>query len=238
MSEIMTRKKDSGTTLSDDDIIAFLKANPQFLNDNPDILDVLAPPRQHSGRGVVDFQQHMIKRARADRDEVLQSTREIVETTRANMNSQARVHTAVLMLLEACSFEDFIHTITMDMATILNVDIISLLVETDGQAVPHISLSGVRAVAPGVIRSVTKDKSTLLEGNIAGFEEIYGGGATLVKSQALVRLSISRDTPDALLAFGSRDPGLFQQGQGTELISFLGKVTERVFRSWLGLPQG
>jgi hypothetical protein len=39
-----------------------------------------------------------------------------------------------------------------------------------------------------------------------------------------------------MLAFGSREPDLFQQGHGTELISFLARVVERCIRSWLDLP--
>jgi uncharacterized protein YigA (DUF484 family) len=58
-----------------------------------------------------------------------------------------------------------------------------------------------------------------------------------VQSQALLRVDISMDTPPAILAFGSRDPHMFTDGQGTELISFLAGVVERNFRHWLDLPQ-
>lgn len=233
----MTKEKNPDQILSDDAVIAFLKANPDFLIKNPDLLEIMTPPAQHSGKGVVDFQQYMVKRLKADRDEVLETAREIVATTRANMNSQARIHTAILTLLEAHSFEEFIHAITMDMASILNVDIISLIVESDGAAIPHIGIAGLRAAAPGAITQIMKDKTIILEGGVTGFDLLYGGGASLVKSQALVRLQIGPGAPPALLAFGSRDPALFDHGQGTELINFLGKATERIFRSWLMLPQ-
>ena len=73
--------------------------------------------------------------------------------------------------------------------------------------------------------------------DIRRIEAIYGAGANLVRSQALVRVDISLDTPPAILAFGSRDPELFQDGQGTEQVSFLARVVERQFRTWLNLPQ-
>jgi uncharacterized protein YigA (DUF484 family) len=78
-----------------------------------------------------------------------------------------------------------------------------------------------------------KERDIVLESGINGSEALYGGGAGLVLSQALVRLHIGPDQPEALLAFGSRDPDLFQKGQATDLLSFLGKVIERRFHSWL-----
>jgi hypothetical protein len=77
----------------------------------------------------------------------------------------------------------------------------------------------------------------LLQSNIEGYDEVYGGGAGLVKSQALLRLNLTGGLSPVLLAFGSRDPALFEEGQGTELISFLGAVIERGFRIWLDLPR-
>jgi iduronate 2-sulfatase len=53
------------------------------------------------------------------------------------MSNQARIHKAVLMILEARDFEDYIHTLTMDLAPVLGVDIIALVVEADGDDLVH-----------------------------------------------------------------------------------------------------
>ena len=230
-------KSDNDMTLSAQDVIDFLKQNPNFLQKHPQVCDLLDIPRQHTERGVADFQQYMVRRLREDRDGIIEEAREIVETSRANMSNLARVQTAVLLLLESQSFEDFIHTLTMDCASVLDVDIIALVVETDGAIVPHINLNGVRAVTPGTIELVMKNHDIMLESDMRGIEEIYGGGAGLVKSQALAKLTIARGAPHALLAFGSRDPALFRNGQATDLIMFFGRVVERCFRSWLDLPR-
>jgi uncharacterized protein YigA (DUF484 family) len=80
------------------------------------------------------------------------------------------------------------------------------------------------------------DKTVMLQDNISGIEPIYGGGATLVQSQILLRIDISGDTPPAIIAFGSRDPNMFSDGQATDQILFLARVIERAFRRWLDLP--
>lgn len=224
-------------SLSKDDVLAFLKDNPDFFENNPDAIELLIPPKKRPKKGeVADFQSYMIERLKADKDEVLESTREIVENSRANMNNQQRVHTAVLRLLEADNFQDFIHAITMDLANLLDVDIAVLVVEAEGESIPQIQMNGIRIIPEGTVDKWMKDKAVLLQDNISGIEPIYGGGATLVKSQILLRVDISMGTPPAILAFGSRDPDMFGEGQATDQILFLARVIERCFRTWLKLP--
>ncbi len=237
MSDILAEKH-MKNEISANEVVAYLRDNPRFLQNNPEACEYLLPPQKNgSDRKVADFQSYLISRLRADKDAVMQTTKEIVENSRANMNNQHRVHKAVLMLLEAGSFEDFIHTITMDLSAILDVDITSLVVETNGRDIPHVNTVGIRIVSEGTVDRWMDGKNVLLQSNIQGIEQIYGGGATLVASQALMRVDISMNTPPAILAFGSRDPSLFHNGQATDQISFLARVVERCFRAWLNLPR-
>jgi uncharacterized protein YigA (DUF484 family) len=223
--------------ITTEDVLSFLKENPQFLQKNPQAIELLLPSGTRPKKGeVADFQQYMIQRLKADKEEVMQTSRAIVETSRANMNNQQRVHNAVLRLLESLSFDDFIHSITMDLANILDVDIAVLVVEADGQNIPHVHTSGIRIIPQGTVDKWMRGKNVLLQDNIAGIEPIYGGGAALVRSQILLRVDISMGTPPAIIAFGSRDPNMFADGQATDQILFLARVIERCFRTWLNLP--
>lgn len=235
MSDALTNEVPEMITA--DDVIAFLRENPDFLQNNPEAIDLIIPKKKRPKRGeVADFQQYMIDRLKADKEEVLTSAQEIVETSRANMNNQQRVHKSVLRLLESNSFDDFIHCITMDLANLLDVDIAVLVVESNGEDIPHVHSSGIRIIPEGTLDGWMKGKNVLLQDNISGIEAIYGGGATLVSSQILLRVDICMGTPPAILAFGSRDPDMFQQGQATDQVLFLARVIERCFRSWLNLP--
>lgn len=216
-------------------VVAFLQSNPDFLRDNPDVCDLLLPPEMAKGKGIADFQSYMIDRLKTDKQNVLDSTRELVENARSNMNNQQRIHQAVLRLLEAEKFDDFIHCITMDLASILDIDISVFIVEANGTDIPHIHQNGIRILPEGTIDSWMEDKPVLLQDNISGIEAIYGGGAALVCSQVLLRIDISLDTPPAIIAFGSRNPNMFSEGQATDQIIFLARVIERCFRSWLSI---
>lgn len=217
------------------DVLSYLKSHPDFLSKNPEALDILVPPKQQNGRKIADFQTYMIERLKADKTEAIETAKEIVETARHNMNNQNRIHRSVLRLLECTTFEEFIESITADLTTFLDVDITSLVIESDGDKIPHVTLPGIRIVPAGTLDKWMAGRTILHQSDISGVEIVYGAGAQLVRSQVLVRVDVSQKTPPAILAFGSRDPQMFQPGQGTEQVSFLAGVVERCIRSWLHL---
>jgi len=216
-------------------VIEFLKKNPKFLQANPSAMEFLIPPKTNGDKKVKDFQSFMIERLKQDKEKVVSTTRELIDNARSNMNNQLRIQNVILRLLEAKSFEEFIHIITMDMSAMLDTDISVLVVESTGDDIPHVHTNGIRLVPPGTIDKWMGDKSAMLQSNISGIEAIYGGAFTLVQSQALLRVDISMNTPPAILAFGSRDPNMFEDGQATDQIAFLARVVERAFRAWLHL---
>lgn len=231
-----TKLDNSTSLLSAQDIIQYLQDNPKFLQQNPQACDLLVPPNNGAGKNVSDFQSFMIKRLKDDKEKVIETTQTIVENVRSNMNNQQRIHKAILRLLEARNFDEFIHIITMDLSAMLDTDISVLVVESNGHDIPHIHTSGIRVLPEGTIDKWMNGQNVLLQSNISGLEAIYGGGANLVQSQALLRIDVSLNTPPAIVAFGSRDPNMFHKDQGTEMVTFLALVIERAFRNWLQLP--
>jgi len=223
--------------ISHDDVVQYLRNNPNFLKDSPEICELLLPLTVKPQEGVADFQSYMIERLKADKAKVISSTRELVENARSNMNNQQRIHTTVLRLLEATSFEDFIHSITADLSSILDIDIAVLAVEAEGTKIPEVRISGIRVLPEGTVTQWMGEQNVMMQDHISGIEPIYGGGAALVQSQILLRVDISMNTPPAILAFGSRDPDMFQDGQATDQVLFLARVIERCFRFWLDIPK-
>lgn len=233
---MMTDTKTPKDSLNEKDILAWLKANPNFIQRHPDILEHLTPPKENMGKGVADFQHYMVQRLKKDRDSITETTRDLIEVSRMNMNSVTRIHEATLKLLEARNFVQFIQAITMDLSTILDVDMSVLVVEASTGDIPNMHASGIKVVPAGTIAQWMQGETVLLQSDIQGTEAIYGGGARLVRSQAVLRVDISMQTPPAVLCFGSRDPEMFRDGAGTELVAHLARVVERMFRLWLDVP--
>ncbi len=219
--------------MNDDDVIAYLKQHPEFFNTHPEVLEHLKAPGATQGTGVVDFQQAMLERLKTDKTKALRLQRELIENVRANMTNHTRIQTAVLMVLEAESFEEFIATVTQDFPVLLDVDTVTLVIESTSREIPFINQSGMRFAKQGTVEKWLGTGDVLLQDNINGHEDIFGPGAGLVKSHALVRLEISKETPHGMIAFGSRDPEMFQSTQAVDQIGFLAQVIERCFRIWL-----
>ncbi len=221
-----------------DQVAEFLRHNPEFFDDFPDLLAVLKAPARDVGDGVIDLQQHMVERLRGELAVMATARDDLVATGRTNLSAQTRVHKAVLALLKARNFEQFIEMLTVDLAVILDLDVVTIGVEKteDGPTTP--CTAGVLRLEPDTVdRLMGPGQNIVLRTEVPGDPAIFGEGAGLVASEALIRLSVGSTTPAALLALGSRDPDQFHPGQGTELLGFLARVVESCIRGWLNLPE-
>lgn len=215
----------------------YLRRHPDFLARHPDLLDSQVAPARKRGDGVVDLQQYMVERLRRDIARLRADQDDLLANSRDNQSTTDRIHKAALALLGAESFEHLIETVTTDLAVLLDVDTVALCIETVDDKTPTAMVEGVQLLAPGTVdRLIGYDRNTLLRDDTAGESIIFGASAGLVRSDAFIRLTISEKTPTGLLAFGTRHPGYFNPGQGTELLGFLARLLEHCIRTWLNLP--
>jgi uncharacterized protein len=224
----------SATLPSADDVLDFLYQNPTFLADYPDILAAAT----QRGENVVDFQQLIVQKLRTEKQRVEDRQRLLIDSARNNMTVQARIHAAIIRLTEARNLEEFIDIINTELALMLEVDVIAIVIESEFGQEHIVPSHGIRTVESRFIDNhIGADRDSLLEANVLGDPRLFGPAARLVKSQALMRLNIAQNIPDGLLSFGSRDPLLFADGQGTELVSFLTDVVERLLRRFMDAPK-
>ena len=228
--------------LTDAQVVRFLRENPDFLERYPQLLSVIrAPERQfedadEAGGEVVDLQGAMLSRMRSELAQREEQSSELIDASRANLQSQNRVHAAVIAILSARSLDHMIEILTIDLAGLLNVDAVALCLE--GGMVTPTSAQGVRVVPVGTIDKILDVSRTVsLRENVEGDRRIYGEAAGLVRSEAMLRLSVREDAPCALLAMGSREPDRFHTGQGSELLTFLARILEHSIRTWFDLPR-
>ena len=223
------------TQLTAQDIKTFLQTNPHFVAQNPQIF--MPPPEFDKGRGVVDFQQFVLSKiqdqVQATQNKQTAKEQYILAASRANLTTQARMQGAVVRMLDAQNFAEFVEIVCHELLFMLNMDAIVLGIETDGTEQPQLHSSGVRILAKGAVDNYLDDLDVRLEPNTKPLPDIFGENAGVIKSYAMLRLNISPMAPDGLLVFGHRDEGFFTPHQGHDLISFMADVTERLFRIWL-----
>lgn len=232
-----TAAKARQRALEAEEVAAYLRRHPDFFARHPDLLDVLAAPNPSQDDRVVDLRAAMVQRLRSRYGELKSAHDDLLTTGRGNLHAQARVHEAVLALLGARSFEHLIESMTTDLAIHLDLDAVALCVEQAMDGLPPSRVGGVLSVPVGTIDDVLGSRNVhLLQGERDETATLFQGAAGIVRSQALLRLAISPATPPALLALGSRDADHFSDGQGTELLLFLGHCIEHLLCAWLELP--
>ncbi len=224
-------------TVGGTEVAAYLRQHPDFLVEHGELLEVLTPPALRRGERVVDMQQFMLERQRAEIERLKTQQRSLIATTRANLASQNRIHSAVLTLLAAQSFEQLIQNVTTDLAVLLDADVVTIGVERIGSARPRLNHHGVQILDAGTVESLLgPEREVALFSEIAGDPKLFGSGAGLVRSAAILRLCVSAAAPPGLLSIGTRRAGKFQSGQGTELLSFLARALGITIAAWLDLP--
>jgi uncharacterized protein YigA (DUF484 family) len=226
---------------SGDEVVNYLLRHPDFLVKHPNLLAVLTPPKIDRGDRVVDMQHFMVQHQRTEIAALKSQQKSLLAATRANLVAQARVHAAVLAILAATSFEQLIQIVTTDLATLLDADVVTIAVERQpsGNGAPRTRLPhpGVQILTPGTVSDVLgPERDVVLQTDTPADPRLFGDGAGLVRSAALIRLPVSANAPAGMLCIGTRKAGKFQTGQGTELLSFLARALGITIAAWLDLP--
>jgi uncharacterized protein len=217
------------------DVIAYLREHPDFLEKHPGALRLLRTPSRGDGEdGVLDFQHFMLERLRGDLRRVEDEHKNLIALSRGNLASQCRVHKAALTMLRAQSFEHLLQIVTTDLAVLIDVDVVTIGVESTAARTTRLPLPGIHLLRGGMVEELLgADRDVLLCTDVKGDPSLFGAAAGLVRSQALLRLSFGRSGPVGLMCIGTRKPGTFHPGLGTELLSFLARAVEITIAQWL-----
>ena len=231
------RRNESSNLPHANEVLDYLVANPNFFTENSDLLAKLRPTSRHNGNNVLDMNQIIALQLGEEVKHLNRRHEELLAVGRANQAVQKQVHDAALVVMTARNFEHFIHIITKDLAQIMDVDMVTLCVETVDNRPAKAPIRGVYVLPTGwVDAKLGIGAPALLKAISMGDPLVFGPGANLVRSQALIRLVPSKGSPPGLLALGSRDENKFHPGQGSELLQFLCRLLERLIRTWLDLP--
>ena len=221
-----------------DDVVAYLKAHPDFFEKQAELGSELGVPPRVQGPGVIDMQQAILKRLRGEIDRLKIERTEIIANSKQNQIVQNRIQAAVISIIQATTFEKMIHVVTHELPELLDVDFITMAIEANADAPKRVPVRGVYVLAPGAIdAAIGPDKHARLRSDIVGEEAFFGEVSRFVKSDVLMRLRVSSGSPDGVMCFGARDPEAFGPEMSTELLFFLAKVLENTIRAWLDLPE-
>lgn len=227
------KKRKISEGIAAEDVKNFLKRNPDFLINNPELFSLLTPPDRSESDEVVDFQNLMIEKLKSNLKDLQYNQGNLIDTSRNNMTTQVQVHEAVLSLLDAKDMDHLTHIVTQDWADMLHIDVIRICFE-ENHLIAAPEIKEIVSVAQDSVEGyLGKDDIIQLRGDVEVSEDIFGPAKSLVKAEALIKIPESKYNPPGILAFGSRDADMFCPGQGTELLRYLGKSFHKCLIKWL-----
>ena len=219
-------------------VLSYLANHPDFLAQHPDLFEVLTPPEQKHGRGVIDFQYYAIDNLRRGMRRMKDRFNGLVTSARENMSVQHQVQRAILSVITARNLEELLEVLTTDLVTWFDVDVVRLAMESDVAGLHETyyheeNYSGICFVPNGTGNaSLLGDDVRLIADTQSeppiGFEMLFADCSNLVRSCALVRLDLPTIGRPAILAFGVRHADRFHPHQGGEMLAFLGQVMSTI----------
>jgi uncharacterized protein YigA (DUF484 family) len=183
---------------------AFLRANPAWLAEHPELYRVLEPPTRVHGDGVTDHMAAMLRVQRERADDVLAAGR-------ASAGLAGRVQDAVLALFRSTDPAD---CVSGEMPGILAIDAAYLCTEAEHP--------GARSLPVGTVARLLNGRQVVFRDAPSDARLLHAEAAGLARHDALVR--VPGEGPAALLALLARDRHMLDPAQGAGPLGFLGRA--------------
>jgi len=214
----------------------YLVENPGVVLDDDELgQQLVEAANANLGGNVVDMQGAVMHRMRRRMRAIEVEREEMIDAATENMASMNSIHDAVLNMLEAPTFSEFIEIVGERFGDLLDVDSIRLCLESQlaEDGTPKQQGSTLLAVHPGDIDRFFLGMNWGVMMRAVEPDTLPLHTDQRVTSEALVRLDFGEGTRPGVVVFGALDPDRFHDEQGGELLVFLGATISRVMRRWL-----
>jgi len=225
-----------------DDLRDRLLADPGLVLDDPEVMRALVLASERAmGGNIVDLRGVAMDRLEARIARLEETHRAVIAAAYENLSSTNQLHRAILKMLDAERFEDFVLSLGGEVGHVLRVDGVALVLESAESAALGKLEPVLKVRDPGFVarymamgRNVPARHIVLRQSVPDGADGIYGAGGGDLRSEVLLRLDLGEGRLPGMLAMASEDPHRFRPGQGTDLLTFFSGMFERVLRRWLG----
>jgi uncharacterized protein len=202
------------------EVAQFLKANPQFFDQHPQLLESIYVPHPHGGRAIPLTERQMI----GLREKVRLLEAKLAEFLRFGEDNDAigeKVHRLALALIGAKDFASTAHALYFHLREDFAVPHVALRVW--GKSLLDGTLEGSPVEA--ALRDQVETMGTPQCGPAAGnaFLPLFREAEEHIRSMALVPLGQTRTI--GVLALGSEDPQRFFAEMGTLYVRRIGELT-------------
>jgi len=198
----------------------FLKENPAFLTENPELLET-ADGVEDAKTNVVDFASAQANSFRRRYESLKSNHLSLIRAGRENQSHLDELRSVLMQLIRVSSIPAVVSTILETYGQKFQVPFVVLGIEANRNETGEFHVDQFRRLTPGSVERLMGDYDRVLS-PIAGQEAIiFVDNADEVQSCALYRLSIGMQRRPGVLAFGTTETGAFSPDQADDLISIL-----------------
>ena len=208
------------STISPSAVRDFLKENPAFLTENPELLETAAEADGQK-TNVVDFAAAQANVFRRRYESLKSNHLSLIRAGRENQGHLDELRSVLMQLIRVSSIPAVVSTILETYGRKFQVPFVVLGIEANRNETGEFHVDQFRRLTPGSVERLMGDYDKVLS-PIAGQEAIiFVDNADEVQSCALYRLSIGMQRRPGVLAFGTTETGIFSPDQADDLISIL-----------------
>jgi uncharacterized protein len=222
---------------SPDDVVAFLRANPEFFTEHEYLLKEIKLP--HASGKAISLVQRQLSLFREQRDKYESQLLDLVDTARENDRFFEKSRRLLMNLLDATSLDEVLIVLQDSFVNDFEVDFCSLLLVARKEDFPVSNL----AIATAEEIEATLGKELLAAGKAycgqltdIQNELIYGARADKVKSAAVI--PVRHGVMYAVLGIGSRDPDYFHSNLDSVFLTYISESLGRILPALMAKEMG
>lgn len=205
-------------------VATYLRKNPEFLEEFPDVLEILR--LNHSSGVAVSLIERQVEQLRQKNQDLSRQLHQLIRVAAENEQLMKRLHQLTLELMLISSRKDFFTHLGNSLLQDFNADILQIcLFDQDIASEAGEDVRHLHADDPKMERfQAHLDKNRSVCGRLgeSKLEFLFGSKARWVQSTALVPLGEKGE--HGMMAIGSSDETRFYPGMGTLFLDLLAKV--------------
>jgi hypothetical protein len=212
-------------------VASYLRKNPEFLDENPDVLENLEI--NHQSGSAVSLIERQVEQLRASNKDMSKQLNRLVHVAGENEKLMSRLHQLTLELMSIGPRQEFFTHLGNSLLNDFNADILQIcLFDLDTASEAGEDVIGIKADDPELEQfKALLDKDQTVCGRLSEskLDFLFHSKARWVQSTALTPLGENGSI--GMMAIGSSDPARFYPGMGTLFLDLLANVISATLAS-------
>ena len=222
--------------VTEDQVVEFLSANPDFFCNHDDLLSKLKVPHQRGD--TISLVERQVAVLRERNHNLRERLNDLLSIARDNDRLFERVRRLVLTVMEAQTLDELMDAVDDSLSHDFRIDYVcQILVSEVYPEASRVPCHSKSDISDGVGISDVLSNSRVVCGRLREKElkYLFPNHWKLVQSTAVVPLHYKQ--PLGVFAVGSREADDFRAGTGTVYLSFIGEVVSRALEAFAPKPR-